>query len=90
LTVHTEFLADLSDRLRSIADPVEAALTAAKLLGIRLAVSRAGYGLIDEAEEVVTVRRDWTSGEVASLAGEARILDASAPRSSRNSELGAS
>jgi PAS domain S-box-containing protein len=75
----SEFLLHFSDRLRGLADPVEVALCAAEMLGRHLRVPRAGYGEIDEAEEVVRVRRDWTDGTVASLAGEARILNAFGP-----------
>jgi PAS domain S-box-containing protein len=75
----SDFLLRLSDRVRSLADPVEVALQAAAMLGQHLRVSRAGYGEIDVAEEVVTVRRDWADGQMGSLAGEARILDAFGP-----------
>lgn len=74
-----EFLLRLSDRLRSLVDPVEVALLAAQMLGHHLRAPRAGYGEIDAAEEFVTVRRDWTDGTVSSLAGEAWMLDAFGP-----------
>src|SRR3712207_4773413 len=75
----SKFLLHFIDRLRGVADPVEVALCAAEMLGQHLRVPRAGYGEIDEAEEIVRVRRDWTDGTVASLAGEARILNAFGP-----------
>ncbi len=74
-----EFLLHLSDRLSDLLDPVEAALQAAEMLGRHLQAPRSGYGEIDEAEEVVTVKRDWTDGTVGSLAGEVRILDTFGP-----------
>jgi PAS domain S-box-containing protein len=74
------FLVELSDRLRQLFDPVEVAVTAAEMLGQHLKVSRAGYGEIDEAQEIVLVKRDWTDGAAASLAGQARILDAFGPQ----------
>ncbi len=73
------FLIELGDALRGLSDPVEVAATAAALVGRHLQVSRAGYGRIDEAEEVVSVDRDWTNGTTFSLAGEARLLDAFGP-----------
>jgi PAS domain S-box-containing protein len=74
------FLVELSDRLRQLVDPVEVAVTAAEMLGQHLKVSRSGYGEIDEAQEIVLVKRDWTNGAAASLAGQARILDAFGPQ----------
>jgi PAS domain S-box-containing protein len=44
--------------------------------GRHVGAARAGYGEVDAAGEVVAVERDWTAdGTVASLAGEARLLD---------------
>jgi PAS domain S-box-containing protein len=74
------FLLDLGDELRGLADPAEVTATAAAALGRHLGAARAGYGEIDGAGEVVRVERDWTrDGTVASLAGEARVLDAFGP-----------
>ena len=73
------FLVELGDRLRQLVDPVDVAATAAGMLGQHLKVARAGYGEIDESQEIVLVKRDWTNGAAASLAGEARILDAFGP-----------
>jgi len=72
-------LLELGDGLRPLTDPVEVAATAARMIGGYLQVARAGYGEIDHAQESVLVRQDWTDGRVASLAGEARILDAFGP-----------
>ena len=74
------FLVGLGDQLRRLSDPVEVALRAAEMLGRHLQVARAGYGEIDESEETVSVKRDWTDGTVGSLVGEARILDAFGPK----------
>ncbi|WP_162582944.1 GAF domain-containing protein [Variovorax sp. PBS-H4] len=73
------FLLKLSDAMRKLSDPVEVTCAAAELLGRQLAVARAGYGSIDGAQETVTVARDWTTGDVPSLAGEARLLDGFGP-----------
>jgi PAS domain S-box-containing protein len=71
------FHIDLSERLASLSDPHVVTLVAAQTLGIQLAVARAGYGAVDETGQVVRVEQDWTrDSSVASLAGEARILDA--------------
>lgn len=74
------FLLALNDRLRNAADPIAATLAAVEALGRHVRVPRAGYGDIDAAGEVVKVERDWTRDDsVASLAGEARILDGFGP-----------
>jgi len=73
------FLVEMGDRLRGLMDPVEVSTTAAGMLGQHLKVARAGYAEIDETQEIVSVKQDWTDGTVPSLAGEARILDAFGP-----------
>lgn len=70
------FQVDLMDRLRGLSSPEDVKSEAAATLGRYLHVGRAGYGEIDETIERVTVRRDWTDGEMVSIAGESRILDA--------------
>ena len=62
------FLADLSDRLRPIAEPEEVMWTAVSAVGERLEVSRATYAEIDLLNEQVIVTRDYHSG-VPSAAG---------------------
>ena len=74
------FLLSLNDQLRGASDPAAAMMAAARAIGTHLRVSRVGYGEIGESGEIVSVERDWTAGEtVASLKGEARILDAFGP-----------
>jgi PAS domain S-box-containing protein len=75
------FLLDLGDELRRRTDPAGVTAAAAAALGRHVGAARAGYGEIDEAGEVVRVERDWTrdGAAVASLAGEARVLDAFGP-----------
>ena len=74
------FHIELSERLHGLSDAQAIALAAATALGRHLRVARAGYGEIDHAEQVVVVEQDWTrDSTVASLAGEARILDAFGP-----------
>ncbi len=73
------FLVELSDALQAARTPLEVKIAAAEALGRQLDVSRAGYGEIVEAGEVVRVDQDWTASGALSLAGEARILDAFGP-----------
>jgi PAS domain S-box-containing protein len=76
----SEFHVELSERLSGLSEPHAVTLAAAALLGRHLSVARAGYGEIDETEQIVSVERDWArDSTVASLAGEARILDAFGP-----------
>jgi PAS domain S-box-containing protein len=71
------FHVELSERLSGLSEPRAIALAAAAALGTHLGVARAGYGGIDQTEQIVSVEQDWTRDDtVASLAGEARILDA--------------
>ena len=73
------FLHALEDRLRTLVEPVDVTAGAAELLGRHLRVGRTGYGEIDVTGEVVVVARDWSDSTMASLAGEARLLDAFGP-----------
>ncbi|ANY85014.1 hypothetical protein BB934_43135 (plasmid) [Microvirga ossetica] len=74
------FHIELSERLHGLSESRAIVLAAATVLGSHLGVARAGYGEIDRAEQVVAVEQDWTrDSAVASLAGEARILDAFGP-----------
>ncbi|RYG26372.1 PAS domain S-box protein [bacterium] len=73
------FLLALGDRLRPLTDPLAVTTAASEELGRHLNVSRVGYGEIDPTQQIVSVERDWTNGEVASLAGESRPLDVFGP-----------
>lgn len=73
------FLIDLSDVLRAADTPLKVKTAAAEALGRQLNVGRAGYGEIISGGEVVLVEQDWTADTMASLAGEARVLDAFGP-----------
>ena len=76
----SQFHVELSERLSGLSEPHAVTLAAATALGSHLGVARAGYGEIHNSEQVVSVERDWTRDvTVASLAGEARILDAFGP-----------
>jgi PAS domain S-box-containing protein len=74
------FHIELSERLATLSEPHAITLAAAQALGTHIGADRAGYGEIDGTEQVVAVEQDWTRDDtVASLAGEARILDAFGP-----------
>jgi two-component sensor histidine kinase len=74
-----QLLLAISDRVRSEDSPETIKAVAAEEIGRALHVARAGYGEIVQNGEVVRVERDWTAGELFSLAGEARVLDAFGP-----------
>jgi hypothetical protein len=70
----------LDDALRGLSDPVAITQAAAEALGRELGASRVGYGEIVGGGAIVSVKRDWVSRpEVASLAGEAAVLEAFGP-----------
>jgi PAS domain S-box-containing protein len=73
------FQLELADRLRGLTNPSEITGVAAELLGCHLQVNRTGYGEVDPEEKVVSVSRDWTSGDVPSIAGRTTSLDAFGP-----------
>ncbi|MGI4839250.1 MAG: ATP-binding protein [Janthinobacterium lividum] len=68
-------LAQLSDRIRDLADPAELAYAAAEILGRHLEVSRAGYGLVDTFNETITIERDWNAPGIKTLAGVLHFRD---------------
>ena len=68
-------MVELADRIRDIEDPEDLALAAAEILGRRLGVSRAGFGVVDPVAETITIARDWTAPGIHSLAGVLRFRD---------------
>ncbi|QJU60187.1 PAS domain-containing protein [Sphingomonas sp. AP4-R1] len=68
-------LVELGDLVRDVQDPADISFEAARILGQALEVSRAGYGLIDPANETITIERDWNAAGVSSLAGVLRFRD---------------
>ncbi len=62
-------LLELSDAIRDLHHPEEIAYAASEILGKALQVSRIGYGIIDKANETITVERDWCAPGIATLAG---------------------
>jgi PAS domain S-box-containing protein len=68
-------LEELSAVLRGSSDPDTLPHAAAEILGRALAVSRVGYGTIDDAAETLHVERDWTAEGVESLAGVVHLRE---------------
>ena len=66
---------ELADRIRDIEDPAALAFAAAEILGRRLGVSRAGFGVVDPITETITIERDWNAPGVHSLAGVLQFRD---------------
>ncbi|RYC29647.1 PAS domain-containing protein [Lichenibacterium minor] len=66
---------ELADHIRDIEDPAALAFAAAEILGRRLGVSRAGFGVVDPITETITIERDWNAPGVHSLAGVLQFRD---------------
>jgi PAS domain S-box-containing protein len=63
------FLLNLQERLHSLADPREIMFATAEMLGNHLGVDRCGYAEIDDTGQYFDVIKDWTKGDMESLAG---------------------
>ncbi|HZH50822.1 MAG TPA: PAS domain S-box protein [Microvirga sp.] len=63
------FQLELESRLRLLSDPLDIIAAAEEALGRHLAVSRVGYGDVDETARFFTTPRNWTDGTVAHSAG---------------------
>jgi PAS domain S-box-containing protein len=70
-----DFQLELSDRLRPLTNSDAIIAAAGELLGRRLGVARVGYVGVDETGETVTMKLDWTNGELASMAGKTFRFD---------------
>lgn len=68
-------LANLSDRIREIADAEQLVHAAGRILGEELGTSRAGYGAIDPIAETVTISSDWMRDGLSSIAGTLSFRD---------------
>ncbi|HET7307949.1 MAG TPA: ATP-binding protein [Gammaproteobacteria bacterium] len=70
------FLVGLSDALHCASDSAAIMEVASRMVGSHLGVGRCGYGeRLDERGECFRVERDWTDGEMPSLAGDIRLSD---------------
>ncbi|UVF21792.1 PAS domain-containing protein [Microvirga terrae] len=63
------FLVRLSDRLRSLNEPLEVITAAQAMLGEHLKASRVGYGEVEETARYFTTERNWTDGTVEHRTG---------------------
>ncbi|HET6654613.1 MAG TPA: ATP-binding protein [Gammaproteobacteria bacterium] len=72
---HDNFLVALTDTLRELTGSTAIMETASRMLGTHLGVGRCGYGEVDANQDLFIVRRDWTDGDMPSLAGTIRIRD---------------
>ncbi|MFC3075098.1 PAS domain S-box protein [Shinella pollutisoli] len=68
-------LIELTDRFSELTDPADIAFAAAETLARVHNVSRAGYGTIDIAAEMITIERDWNAPGVTTLAGVLNFRD---------------
>ncbi len=68
-------MVELADCIRDLDQPSELAFAAAEILGRRLGVSRAGFGVVDPVAETITIERDWSVPGVSSLAGVLNFRD---------------
>ena len=68
-------MVELADCIRDVEEPSELAYSAAEILGRRLGVSRAGFGIVDTVAETITIARDWNAPGVRSLAGVLQFRD---------------
>jgi PAS domain S-box-containing protein len=68
-------MAMLGERLADAVAPADIARAASEVLGEALNASRAGFGTIDTATDILTVERDWTAPGIETLAGATRLRD---------------
>jgi PAS domain S-box-containing protein len=66
---------ELGDKLRELTNPTDIASATAEILGRTLGGIRAGYATVDDKGAYSTVERDWTNGEVRSVAGVHRLSE---------------
>ncbi|MDB5758697.1 MAG: hybrid sensor histidine kinase/response regulator [Burkholderia sp.] len=69
LAARQKFQLLLADRIRPLADPDEVVAVASELIGKHLGVARVVYCSADRAGNTVTMKPDWTNGELPSIAG---------------------
>ncbi len=68
-------LADLTEHLRDMTDIGEMSYHAARIVGVTLGASRAGYATFTPDGETATIERDWTAPGAASIRGAHRMRD---------------
>ncbi len=60
---------ELNEKLRIIRRTSDVTFVAAEIIGRTLDGARAGYGELSEDGNTITIERDWTNGQVDSVAG---------------------
>ncbi|MBA4094472.1 MAG: hypothetical protein C0489_10335, partial [Candidatus Accumulibacter sp.] len=65
----------LADRIRPLVDPGEVTAAACELLGRHVGGKRVVFGEADETGTYLSIKRDWTDGSLASMAGMRLRLD---------------
>ncbi|HVG48509.1 MAG TPA: GAF domain-containing protein, partial [Rubellimicrobium sp.] len=65
----SQFVLNLSDRLRALSDPRAIIDTAQEALGRYLHANRVGYGEVEETARYFTTERNWTDGTIPSREG---------------------
>ncbi|MCE4225687.1 PAS domain-containing protein [Methylobacterium sp. C25] len=68
-------LIELGDRIRDRDDVGEITSAAAEVMARALGATRAGYGLVDHADESIVIQPDWRLPGAASIAGLHRFRD---------------
>ena len=69
------FRLNLEERLRGLADPVEAIAAASEALGRYLGVGQVAYGEVEPGDEIVLIEREWNDGATKSNVGRHRLDD---------------
>ncbi len=70
-----EFQLRLADRIRPLTDPDEVIASACEMLGRYLGVTRVVYGEVAGHGETISMKRDWSDGELPSMSGAILRLD---------------
>ncbi|MCU6455308.1 PAS domain-containing protein [Sphingomonas sp. A2-49] len=68
-------LAELGNTLRDLDDAADISFVAAEVIGRTLEVSRAGYGIVDQDREMITIERDWNAPGIQTIAGVLAFRD---------------
>ncbi|MCX7515357.1 PAS domain-containing protein [Frateuria hangzhouensis] len=69
------FLLQLDERIRGLGDAAQIMATVSDMVGRYLEVGRCGYGEVSDCGQYFSVERDWTDGDMPSLAGRVRLAD---------------
>ncbi|WP_217619504.1 hypothetical protein, partial [Achromobacter sp. GbtcB20] len=59
----------LADRIRPLLDPEEVTAVASELLGKSVGCGRVVYGEADQTVGHLSLKRDWTDGNLVSMSG---------------------